>query len=157
MLRVVLWHLFWRFEPKWKTYYAAPLIETREGTFNLLSFLDQILSAEFLSKNSKLFWREKLTSIGLIWHPDKLIQPPFKKMPLGGAKDEHFSCSHSSCQLGIKISTRYFVKSWVETNSNIPLKRLRPHCVVGNAGLCKLNDVVSFTRRSMVKWYGILE
>ena len=68
---------------------ALTLIDMRGDTFISLYFLDQILSAESLSKNSKLFWREKLTSIGLIWHPDKLIQPPYKKIPLGGAKDEH--------------------------------------------------------------------
>ena len=45
----------------------------RKGTFYPLSFLDQTLSAEFLPKKSKLFWRWKLTSIGLIWHPDRLI------------------------------------------------------------------------------------
>ena len=33
------------------------LIGMREGTFQPLSFLDQILSAEFISKISKLFWR----------------------------------------------------------------------------------------------------
>jgi hypothetical protein len=33
------------------------LIGTREGTFHPLSFLDQDLLAEFLSKNLKLFWR----------------------------------------------------------------------------------------------------
>ena len=43
-------------------------------TFISLSFLDQILSADFLSKISKLFWRWKSTSIGLIWHPVKLIE-----------------------------------------------------------------------------------
>jgi hypothetical protein len=42
------------------------LIGMREGTFHPLSFMDQILSAEFSSKFSKLFWRRKLTSIGLI-------------------------------------------------------------------------------------------
>ena len=39
------------------------LIGMRGDTFTSLSFLDQILSAEFLSKLSKLFWRWKLTSI----------------------------------------------------------------------------------------------
>jgi hypothetical protein len=33
------------------------LIGMREGTIHPLSFLDQILSAEFISKISKLFWR----------------------------------------------------------------------------------------------------
>ena len=76
------------------------LIGMRQGTFHPLSFLDQTLSAEFLPKISKLFWRWKLTSIaGLIWHPDKLIES-YKKC---GAKDQHFSCSKSSCQLGLKV------------------------------------------------------
>ena len=43
------------------------------GHFQPPFFLDKILSAEFLSKISKLFWRRKLTSIGLIWGPVKLI------------------------------------------------------------------------------------
>ena len=56
------------------------LIGMREGTFQPLSFLDQILSAEFISKISKLFWKWKLTLIGLIWHPAKLIES-YKKWP----------------------------------------------------------------------------
>ena len=36
------------------------LIGMREGTFHPLSFLDQILSAEFLSNISKLFWEVKI-------------------------------------------------------------------------------------------------
>ena len=42
-----------------------------------------------------------MTSIGLIRHHEKLILS-YKKNALGGAKDEHFSCFHSSCQLGNK-------------------------------------------------------
>ena len=53
----------------------------RSDTFISLSFLDQILSADFLSKISKLFWRWKLTKIGLIWHPAKLIKS-YKKFPV---------------------------------------------------------------------------
>ena len=41
-----------------------------------------------------------MTSIGLIWHPVKLIEL------LGGAKDEHFSCFHSSCQGGLRAYCR---------------------------------------------------
>ena len=37
---------------------------TEGNTFILLSFLDQILSADVFSKISKLFWRWKLKSIG---------------------------------------------------------------------------------------------
>ena len=62
--------------------------------------MDQISSAEFSSKFSKLFWRWKLTSIGLIWNPTKLIES-YEKMSIGGSKAEHFSCFHSSCQLGL--------------------------------------------------------
>ena len=76
------------------------LIGMRGDTFISWFFLDQILSGEFLSKVSKLFSRWKLPSIGLIWHPAKLFES-YKKMPLGGAKDEHFSCFHSSCQWGL--------------------------------------------------------
>ena len=46
-----------------------------------LSFLDQILSAKFLSENFQTFLEvKKLTSIGLIWHPGKLIES-YKKSP----------------------------------------------------------------------------
>ena len=41
-------------------------IALRGDTYHSLSFFDQILSAEFLSKIFKLFWRWKLSSIGLI-------------------------------------------------------------------------------------------
>ena len=58
-------------------------------TFIFLFFLGQILSAEFLSKISNIFWRWKLTSVGLIWQPAKLIES-YKKMPLGCIKLEHF-------------------------------------------------------------------
>ena len=70
---------------------SLTLIGMMGDTFISFWFLDQILSAELLSKISKLFWRWKLTSVELIWHPAKLIES-YKKMPLGGAKDEHFSC-----------------------------------------------------------------
>ena len=73
------------------------LIGMRGDTFISLSFLDQILSAEFLSKNSKLFCRWKLTSIGLIGSLSLI------KIPIGGNKDEHFSCFHSSCQWGLRM------------------------------------------------------
>jgi hypothetical protein len=71
-------------------------------TFIPLSFLDHILSADFFSKISKLFWRWKLTSIGLFWHSAQLIESSYK----GGSKDEHFSCFHMSCQTGLNIHRR---------------------------------------------------
>jgi len=66
----------------WSVFFflSLTLIGMREDTFHSLSFLNQILSAEFLSKISKLFCRWKLTSIGLIWHPTKLIES-YKKCP----------------------------------------------------------------------------
>ena len=45
-----------------------------QGIFTPMSLLDHILSAEFFSKISKLFWRWKLRSIGLFWHPAQLIE-----------------------------------------------------------------------------------
>ena len=37
--------------------FELTLSGTGQGTFHLVSLLDQILSAEFFSKISKLFWR----------------------------------------------------------------------------------------------------
>ena len=49
------------------------------------------VSAKFVSKISKLFWQWKLTSIGLIWDPAKLIESyKTENLLLGGAKDEPF-------------------------------------------------------------------
>ena len=70
------------------------LFGTGGDTFIPLFFLDQFLSAEFLSKISQLCWQWKWTFIKLIWKPAKLIES-YKHC---GAKDEHFSCFHSSCQ-----------------------------------------------------------
>ena len=50
------------------------LIGKRQGGLTSLMILDWILTAEFLSKNFKHFWRWKLRSIGIIWHPAKLIE-----------------------------------------------------------------------------------
>ena len=72
-------------DTNWRSFFPylcqnLTLIGMRGDTFISLSFLDQILSAEFLWKISKLFWMLKLTSIGLIWHPAKLIES-HKKCP----------------------------------------------------------------------------
>ena len=90
----------------------------RRDTFISLSFLDQIMSAGFLSKISKLFGRWKSSSIRLIWHPAKVIES-YKKMPLGGAKDEHFSCFHSSCHWGLRIKQKIWF-SQVQVYKNRP-------------------------------------
>ena len=70
----------------------------------------RFLLAEFLSKISKLSWRWKLISIGVNLTPWQ-AHWAFKKMPLGGGKDEHFSCVYSSCQLGLKKKTKH-IKFW---------------------------------------------
>ena len=49
------------------------LIGMRQGTFHPLILFRSDFVSWIWSKNSKLFWRLKLTSIGLIWHPVKLI------------------------------------------------------------------------------------
>ena len=72
----------------------------RGDTFITLSFLDQILSAEFLTKISKLFCRWKLTWIGLIWCLAKLIESYKKCLQKKAATNEHFPCFYSSCQIG---------------------------------------------------------
>ena len=64
---------------KWCTC-RLTLIGMREGTLHSLSFLDRIFWAEYLPKVFKLFWRWKLTSIGLIWHSVKLFES-YKKCP----------------------------------------------------------------------------
>ena len=58
-------------------------------------------------------------------------------MPLGGAKDEHFLCFHSSCQLGL-IGSTYFPSGWLILNVNAKL------CIVF---LWNLLDDVSFFAR----------
>ena len=42
---------------KYELLILLTLSGTGQGTFTLMSLLDQILSAEFFSKISKLFWR----------------------------------------------------------------------------------------------------
>ena len=64
---------------------ALNLIGMKKGTFHPLFFFDQILSAELISKISKLFWGEN-------WHQS----------------DEDFSCFLSSCQLGLSFFGRDF-------------------------------------------------
>ena len=55
-----------------KIYFSwrSTLIGMSQGTFTPLV----ILGLDFVSRISKLFWRWKLRSIGLIWHPAKLIE-----------------------------------------------------------------------------------
>ena len=73
------------------------LIGMRKGTFLPLSFLECILSAEFLSDISKLFWRCKN------WHqsgkfdtlPSSLSLIKMPQFDTKECKDEHFSRFHS--------------------------------------------------------------
>ena len=47
----------------------CPILHSHGPFYLLVLLIDWILSAEFLSKISKLVWRWKFISIGLIWHP----------------------------------------------------------------------------------------
>ena len=53
-------------------------------------------------------------------------------MPLGGAKDEHFSCFHSSCQLGLNPLTG---KKCDNTFSPVILW-LTFYCAMSNCQIC---------------------
>ena len=72
----------------------------------------RVFSADFLSKLSKLFGGESWHQLGWFEHPAKLIEN-YKKMPLGGDKNEHFTCFHSSCQWGLK---QQFARVLLDTN-----------------------------------------
>ena len=72
---------------------ALTLSGTGQDISILLSLLDQILSAEFFSKISKLFWRWKFTSIRLFWHPAQLIES-YKSCPLEALKMSIFLASN---------------------------------------------------------------
>ena len=54
--------------------YLLILIGIRQGTFHPLFLFGSDFVCWILIKISKLFWRWKLTSIWLIWHPAKLIE-----------------------------------------------------------------------------------
>ena len=87
-----------------------------------------LFGSDFVSfwlKNSKCFWRSKLASIGLIWHHAKRIES-LKNILLGGAKVEHFSCLHSSCQLGL-IKLIQKKKSWPIKGINYFMKNFMNH------------------------------
>ena len=77
----------------------------RGDTFISFWFLDQILSADFISKLYKLFGVEN-------WHQSSYFDTlpsllSFLKLPLGGAKDEHFSFFQRSFQLGLRPQQLY--------------------------------------------------
>ena len=74
-------------------------------TFLSLSFLDQILTAEFLSKILTEL-KKDINRINLIPCWAHLV---LQKMPIDGSKDVHFSCFHSSCQWGLSQSVSYFM------------------------------------------------
>ena len=60
---------------------ALTLSGMGQGTLTLIFLLDQILSADFFSKISKLFWMGgKLRSIGSFWHPAQLLKS-YKSCP----------------------------------------------------------------------------
>jgi len=71
----------------------------RVDTFVSLSFLDQILSAEFLSKGSKLFWGKNWHQSGYFDTLPSLLS--LLNVALGASKNGHFSFFQRSCQLGL--------------------------------------------------------
>ena len=81
--------------------HVLTLICTRGDNFYLFLIFDQILSAEFFIKTFQTFWRWKLTSIGLLWHPAQLIEF-FKGCPLVAKKMRILFFFRRSCQLGLK-------------------------------------------------------
>ena len=52
----------------------------------------------FFQKFPNFFWKWKLTSIRLFSHLAHFIESD-KSCPLGGSKDEHFSCFNMTCQI----------------------------------------------------------
>ena len=87
-----------------RTLVILTLIGMKEETFLSLSFFGPILSADFLSKISILFWRWKLTSIWLIY-----VSKVNAKLPEDGTsfllKGKSFPCNV------IKAYWRYLPKT----------------------------------------------
>ena len=84
-------------------------------------FWIRLYQLNFYQQFATIFWRWKLTSIGLIRVTSSLS---LIKMSLGGAKDEYFSCFHSSCQLGLKVAkiqVAFSLLSYLQNNE-------RNHC-----------------------------
>ena len=81
-----IWHSELKLNPNWHERWYFYLLVLFESDFVSWIFIKKFHTCS--------------TSIELIWHPTKLIES-YKKMSLGGAKDEHLSCFHSSCQWGL--------------------------------------------------------
>ena len=77
--------------------FASTLIGMRGNNFISLFVLEQILRADFSSKNFQTFLE---IEIDIKWVKLTIYQAHWVlwEMPLGGAKNEHFSCFHSSCR-----------------------------------------------------------
>ena len=90
---------------------------TGGDTFIPLSFLDQILSADFFSKIAKLFLRWKLTSNGLFWNPAQLIVS-YRICPLGALKMSIFLVFKRLDRQGYKMS-KIAAKKWMFFKGNI--------------------------------------
>ena len=68
MLKIALWFKFDVFD---SSFSYLTLMGVGGDNLIYLPFLNQILSAKFLSKT---FWWWKLTLIQLIWHPAELLE-----------------------------------------------------------------------------------
>ena len=84
-----------------------------------------------------------------------------KLFHFGSAKNEHFSCSHNSCQLGLKISTRYFFQIVGWNKFKYTIKKAKAPLCSGNRGTLQIEQRRLLTRRSMVQvviwnpWIGL--
>ena len=67
----------------------------RSDTFISLSFLDQILTADFYRNFPFFFFRKKLTLIEFFWHSAKVIE--LYKLLLDCIKGGHFSFNQRPC------------------------------------------------------------
>ena len=86
------------------------LIGMRGDTFTSLSFLDEILSAEFLSKRSKHFGGKNWHHSGYFDTLPSLLS--LLNVALGASKNGHFSFFQRSCQLGLSENDADTFYSW---------------------------------------------
>ena len=56
-------------------------------------------------------------------------------MPAGGTKDEHFSCSHSSCQWGLNKEINLLNWNFLITLSDLPTALKKPSHEIRISGL----------------------
>ena len=96
---------------------CAPIIGMRRGRFYLLALFRLDFVSWIFIKSFQPFFEVEI-DVNRVWHLAKLIEP-YKKCPLGGAKDEHFSCFHSSRDLTFRcvyVNSSRMTSRWVFNN-----------------------------------------